>query len=147
MSNRFLSTMVLSVASLLAGGCGGVYDSTVTGNVTLDGNGVPRGTVAFHPRSGGPAAYSPIADNGSYAVRTGRESGLPAGEYDVTVTANERPSEADIAKGGAPPPGKAITPIWYRSKESSGLKFTVEPGSNVINLELTSKPPAGWTPR
>jgi len=121
-------------------GCGGTYDATVSGNVTLDGNVVPRGTVAFHPTSSGAAGYSPIDPTGSYSIRTGRETGLPAGEYQVTVSANEAPSAADIAKGGAPPPGKPITPMRYRTKETSGLRYTVESGNNEINLELTSKP-------
>ena len=45
------------------------------------------------------------------------------------------------------PPGKLITPMWYRSKESSGLTYNVESGSNEINLELKSQPPAGWNAR
>jgi hypothetical protein len=71
---------------------------------------------------------------------------LPAGKYEVTVIANEMPAVMQTAEGGPPPSGKAITPVWYRSKETSGLKFSVEPGSNEINLELTSQPPAGWNP-
>jgi hypothetical protein len=127
-------------------GCGGVYDSTVTGIVTLDGSAVPRGTVAFHPTASGPPAYSPIKEDGSYSMHTGRESGLPPGEYQVTVTANEAPTQLQSAGGGPPPPGKAITPMWYRSKDTSGLAYKVESGSNEINLELTSQPPAGWNP-
>jgi len=136
---------ILSVA-VLAGlsGCGGTYDSAVTGKVTLDGNAVPRGVVAYQPSSGGPAAYATI-ENGSYVIYTGREKGLPSGDYQVTVVANE-PSAEKSAKGGPPPPGKLITPLWYRSKDTSGLKYTVQHGSNEINLELSSQPPAGWKP-
>jgi hypothetical protein len=126
-------------------GCGGTYDSTVSGAVTFDGNKVTRGTVAYHPVASGPAAYARIDEDGMYSVRTGREEGLPAGEYQVTVTANEPPTTQQTAAGGPPPPGKSITPLWYRAKQTSGLKFNVEPGDNTINLELTKQPPAGWS--
>jgi len=125
-------------------GCGGTYDSTVSGTVTMDGNSVPRGTVAYHPSNGGPAAYALIESDGAYTIRTGREDGLPSGQYQVTVISNE-PS-VETKDGRPPPPGKAITPVWYKTKETSGLTFTVESGSNTIDLPLTSKPPAGWKP-
>jgi hypothetical protein len=127
-------------------GCGGSYESTVAGVVKLDGNVVRRGLVAFHPVSLGPPATSVINEDGSYNVRTGRESGLPPGEYQVTVSANEPPAMERTETGFPPPSGKMITPMWYLSKENSGLKFTVEPGDNEFNLELTSTPPAGWKP-
>ena len=147
---RWLRLSVVSVplfALIGVAGCGGAYDSMVLGVVTLDGKVVPRGTVAYQPVTGGPAAYAPIAENGSYVVRTGREKGLPSGEYAVTVTANEPSAVRQTEKGGPPPPGKLITPMWYRSKDTSGLRYTVNPGDNEINLELTSKPPAGWNSR
>ena len=97
--------------------------------------------------AGGPPAYARIEETGSYDVRTGREEGLPSGEYQITVVANEPPAVQQTASGGPPPPGKAITPPWYRTKETSGLKYTVEPGGNEVNLELKSQPPAGWNPR
>jgi hypothetical protein len=142
--NGSLAAVCLVVAFA---GCGGTYDSTASGVVSLDGTVVPRGTVSFQPNAGGPASYAPIDENGAYSVRTGREEGLPSGDYAVTVTANEPPASAQSAGGGPPPPGKAITPPWYRVKTTSGLNFTVEPGDNEINLELTSQPPAGWNPR
>ena len=144
---HFCAGSFLLVAFVGMTGCGGTYDSSVSGVVTLDGNPVPRGTVAFQPMSGGPAAYAPIQVNGDFTVRTGREDGLPSGEYDVTVTANEPPAIQQTAAGGPPPPGKPITPAWYRIKETAGLRFTVEAGENEINLELKSTPPAGWNPR
>jgi hypothetical protein len=115
--------------------------------VTLDGKVVPGGLVAFHPMSAGPAAYAMIDENGSYAVRTGRGAGLPSGDYQVSMTANEPPAIARTEQGFPPPSGKSITPAWYSSKETSGLQFNIEPGANEINLELTTKPPAGWNPR
>jgi hypothetical protein len=132
----------LGASSLLSGllflsGCGGAFDSTVAGTVTLDGKVVPRGLVAFHPVAAGPAAYAQIDESGNYTVRTGRDAGLPPGEYQVTVTANEPPAAEKTANGFPPPPGKAITPARYGMKETSALKFTVAPGKNEINLELS----------
>jgi hypothetical protein len=147
MRTSCLQVSAMALVVLVMSGCGGVYDSTVSGTVTLDGAAVPRGTIAFHPKSAGPIAYSPIASDGSYTIRTGREAGLKAGEYQVTVTANEASTQLESKSGGPMPPGKSLTPLWYRAIESSGLTFTVEPGSNEINLELTTQPPAGWKPR
>jgi len=134
---------VLSVTTI---GCGGPYNADVSGAVTLDGNAVPRGTISFIPVGTGSSAYGRIDSSGNYVLRTGREEGLPAGEYAVSVVANELPDMSKVPEGTPPPPGKPITPAWYRSQETSGLKFTVESGSNTINLNLTSDPPSDWKP-
>lgn len=144
---RSMAAVVTSCTLFAAIGCGGPYDAGVTGIVMLDGNKVPRGTVTFNPVQGGPAAYARIDEDGSYTVRTGVEEGLPSGEYQVTVAANEPPPVEQTADGGPPPSGKQITPLWYRTKDTSGLRFNIEPGGNEINLELTSQPPPGWIPR
>lgn len=150
MSRKTWITMVgpclMTSSAMIISGCGGAYDATARGVVTLDGRAVPRGMVSYHPVSGGPAVYGAIATDGSYSMRTGREDGLPPGEYQVSITANEAPTASQGEKGGPPPPGKAITPAWYRMKETSGLKYTVESGKNEINLELKSQPPVGWKP-
>ena len=143
---RCFAGTVLSGLAVCIAGCGGTYDAAVSGKVTIDGNVVPNGTVAFSPVAGGPAAYGRIETTGDYTIRTGREKGLPAGEYQVTVTANEPAKTLQTENGGPPPPGKAITPAWYRTKDTSGLKFVVQSGSNEIHLELKSQPPAGWKP-
>ncbi len=87
---RFSVICIALGGLLFVGGCGGAYSSTAYGVVTLDGNVVPRGAVTFQPLRGGAAAYGMIGGDGKYAVRTGRESGLTSGEYEVIVTANER---------------------------------------------------------
>ena len=132
------------VLLLGATGCGGPYNASVSGIVTLDGQPLHRGTVAYNPVGGGPAGYSVVESDGSYRIRTGREFGISAGDYEVTVVANEAPQQRTTKHGGPPPPGKPITPPWYRSKNTSGLSYTVQPGRNEINIELSSDPPAGW---
>ncbi len=144
--NRWMGSLFLAFACVALGGCGGVYDSTVKGVVTLDGNPVVAGAVAFIPSGGGSLAYARTDQSGRYKVFTGNEVGMPSGQYGVTVVAREAPKETHSKLGGPPPPGKRITPPWYGSSKSSPLNYNVEPGSNVISLELTSEPPPGWNP-
>ena len=136
----------MGFACVALGGCGGAYDSTVKGVITLDGNPVTAGAVAFIPSSGGSLGYARTDRSGWYEVFTGNELGLPSGEYGVTVVAREAPKETHSKLGGPPPPGARITPPWYGSSKTSPLNYTVEPGSNKIPLDLTSEPPSGWKP-
>ncbi|HEX3598740.1 MAG TPA: hypothetical protein VHU84_01285 [Lacipirellulaceae bacterium] len=145
-TSRLCSLALLGATILCAVGCGGPFDSKVSGKVTLDGVTLSTGMVAFVPVSNGPAAFGRIDSSGNYVVETGREVGLPSGEYRVAVGANEEPKATKSADGGPVPTGKALTPVWYARKDTSGLKYTVTKGSNTINLELNSKPPAGWKP-
>jgi hypothetical protein len=117
-------------------GCGG-KPASVSGVVTLDGNPLERGMVGFAPTSGGMRAAGFILIDGSYTLRTNRESGLDTGEYLVTVVSRE-PSEED-PQGGPPMPGPYITPKHYAVSSTSGLQFNVEKGSNTIDLELSSE--------
>lgn len=138
---------LLAVAlAVTAIGCGGKYESSVSGSVTLDGAPLPIGTVTFAPVGEGTIAHGRIDEGGDYALRTGREEGLKAGDYRVTVVAREKPASDYGPNGGPPPPGRQLTPDWYRSADSSGLEFSVERGGNTIDLALTSEPPAGWSP-
>jgi hypothetical protein len=144
---RYVAVIAVGLLLCFVSGCGGTYDASAAGTVTLDGKAVPRGTISFAPIKGGPIANGLIGEDGSYTARTGREVGLPSGEYQVTVIASELPAPERLKPGVPPPDGKAITPEWYRSGKTSGLKYKVERGKNKIDLELTSQPPAGWKPR
>ena len=130
--------MVISLA-----GCGSKYDASVKGLITFDGKALPRGTVKFSPSQSGPAAYGMVESDGSYMIMTGREKGLPPGDYIVTVVANE-PSTPNANPSLPPPPGKPITPQWFRDQAVSPLKYSVKPGKNEINMDLTSTPPPGY---
>lgn len=147
MAKQKLLMLFGTLAVAAVAGCGSSSEATVSGMITLDGNPIPKGMISFVPAAQGTQSYATSDESGSYEVFTGRTEGLRAGEYTVTVVAREMPTLTKTADGGPPPPGKALTPRWYAYPDSSGLSFKVEPGSNEINLELTSQPPAGWQSR
>lgn len=144
-TSQFPTKHYLLVSLALVGlvGCGGPYDASVTGVVKLDGSPLSRGTVTFNPTSQGAQAYGRINGDGSYVIHTGREEGISSGDYRVTIVSREAPS-AEGRDGGPPPMGKSITPTWYRNPNTSGLEYTVESGSQEINLDLSTEPPPGW---
>ncbi|QDT00802.1 carboxypeptidase-like regulatory domain-containing protein [Adhaeretor mobilis] len=136
---------VLTVALVaVTVGCGGVYDSTISGKVSLDNQALSRGAITFQPITSGPPSTGRIKSDGSYRIRTGSEIGLPPGEYKVTIRANEAPANAVSKDGGPPPIGKRITPVWYDRASTTPLSFQVQPGPNTYDIELSEKPPEGW---
>ncbi len=119
---------------LAVAGCGRGHGASVSGEVTLDGKPLDTGTVAFHPLGDGPTAYGGIHPNGTYQLKTGAGTGVPPGEYRVTVVATTAPPT-----DGPSVPGQMITPARYGDPAQSGLHRTVERGSNRIDLNLTTE--------
>ena len=139
MCNRVRATCaaVLAAGALLAaGGCSG--EARVSGSVTFDNQPLTTGVVSFHPVGEGPGALGKIDESGNYTAAVGSGGGLPPGEYVVTVVANEPPVQPKDPRM-APAPGKRITPEKYATKERSDLKYTLKPGSNTIDLTISSK--------
>lgn len=136
---------LLSCTTILfcALGCGNTGEATVSGLVTLDGSIVPNANISFIPSGGGTQAYAVSDASGNYEVYTGQQPGLKPGEYRISLIARDKPAIEKTEDGGAPPPGRALTPKWYGSPATSGLSFQIRPGANEINLELSSQAPAG----
>lgn len=116
-------------------GCGGKLDSSVSGLVTIDGEPLRTGRVVFHAVTGGAMAYGTIDADGRYKITTGREKGLTAGDYVVTVVATEAPP-GPIGESY----GKLISPTQYTTQETTTLKFTIQRGANRIDLPLRNNP-------
>jgi len=131
-------------------GCG-KGTATVTGKVTYQGQAITSGTVVFYGENG--KVDSGILDaNGNYTLTR-----APVGTVKVAVMV---PKIASKGAGGGPPPGppagkgklktapvdpsrpvpapveKSAIPERYTDAEKSGLVYTVNPGSQIINLEL-----------
>src|SRR5262245_8154260 len=94
--------VVAALALIAIVGCGGRYDASVSGMAKLNGSPLPSGSIVnFTPANPGPAPYGLVDDSGAYKVMTGRDTGLPSGEYVVTVVANGPPVPGTNAS--APP--------------------------------------------
>ena len=118
------ATLPLVIAvSLTIQGCVPVSDCVaVRGVVLLDGKPLPCGIVQFQPAAG-QAASGEIAPDGSFTLsrRTPSDGVLP-GTYRVSVLAYDpqasTQSEANL-----------LVPLRYTRFGSSGIEFTVFPGS------------------
>ncbi|QDT68840.1 hypothetical protein MalM25_17650 [Planctomycetes bacterium MalM25] len=137
-SNSLLS---IGLVALTALGCGkGGGDATVEGKVTIDGFPLESGSVVFVTASSKKmsAASGNIDGRGNYKLVIGRDSDLDSGEYLAQVKSVGAAIEQE---GGGPPlPGPLLTPAKYAKAETSGLRYRLRPGKNVIDIALASDP-------
>lgn len=114
---------VLSVAL----GCSRTHqaaESRVSGAVTLNGTALTSGQVSFFSGESGTGGMATLNGEGHYEIK-----GLAPGNYEITVTPQE-----PIPNGPPVPPSDL--PGKYASATTSGLSFSLKPGSNTFNLEL-----------
>lgn len=130
---------ILAVALCLSmAGCGSDLVQ-VSGFVTQNGKPLRggesiRATVVFQPVSGtGATAMGIVDENGEYFLSTGSQDGIKPGEYIVTCSASELIPSKDPH---GTPGGRRISDPKYASAQTSGLRFTVQPGNNEFNITL-----------
>lgn len=101
------------------------------------------GVVIFSPAIRGQNSSRGVIDtSGRYHMTTKHERGIPPGEYRVAVRVFEKgepPAPGERADPDLPP----LVPEQYLDVKTSGLLFKVEPGSNEIDIALTSNASAG----
>ena len=132
--------LVAGAVAMLAAGCSGSnFESQVSGTVTLDDQPIGPGVVFFAPLEGktNPARGN-IQPDGSYELLTSRDVGLPPGKYKiglqiVEIPADRAPGQRDMR------PAKSRIPDKYSDTTASGLEYDVVPGSNTIDIALTSQ--------
>jgi hypothetical protein len=108
----------------------------VSGKVTYQGKPVVKGTIAFLPVApGGRNATGEIGPDGSYRIQTEEPNdGAQLGEYRVTISAHDEPVLDYTPRVPVKP--KLLVPAQYENPDTSGLKKTVERGSNVFDFDL-----------
>lgn len=128
---RSIDTLKLGTLLLLVGlaGCGsatGPGMTAVSGTVTLNGEPVGPGTVAFIPSDGtGNPATGNVDESGKFQMSVHKPGdGVPPGTYKVTVTIEKTPAYGD-EKGNLFPP-TYLSPEKYMNPETSGFAITVE---------------------
>ncbi|QEG43546.1 peptidase associated/transthyretin-like domain-containing protein [Roseimaritima ulvae] len=139
--SRIVAVVCLVGCAVLTMGCGASGPSgTVSGTVTMDGQGVPA-QVAFKSDN---ATVSGISDaSGAFTLTNGDSSSIPVGKYQVSVTdvsGDAQMSQADydamMTGGAAAPKTESKIPAKYASFGSSGLEFTVTEGANTFDITL-----------
>jgi hypothetical protein len=144
----------LSWLALLAG-CGhnsrSVEHADVSGQVLFQGKPLPGGKVTFVAVNGGFASSGTIDDNGHYQIRA------PVGKVQIGVTnrmlqANRGPIKGPPllakteAKERQPLKGRYVQiPSQYEDPSTSGLTYTVKPGPQTHDIELSANPHAAST--
>jgi hypothetical protein len=133
-----LCVLLIGLLSSLAGCSGSGMESQVSGRVTLDSAAAGPGIVSFAPvdEKHNPAIGT-IDARGRYSLKTSRTPGLPAGKYRVGVYIHTMPPGAQPGERLMSTP--SAIPEKYENVETSGLTFDVQPGSNTIDIRLTSK--------
>jgi hypothetical protein len=139
--NLLTITGLIALASLALPGCGAGYKrevATVTGKVTCDGKLLTAGVVLFTPveladdvgaseEDFAKGATGNIQSDGSYVLSTYSDGdGAVVGVHDVRVMqVDPEDDEAPVRNRG-----------FACSQEV--LRFTVEPGKNTIDIEMST---------
>lgn len=130
--------VVLFVLVLLSG-CGGVATYPVTGFVTINGEGpLTVGEIVFTSDEG--TSKGTIQKDGSFKLKTTIDKeleGAPAGKYKVFIIGAATYEDSTRLDS----PSKMLIDSKYNDYRTSGLEFTVEPGDNNFEIEVT-KPKA-----
>jgi hypothetical protein len=122
------------------GGCGSSSGPTgkVDGQVTLDGQPVPTGTVVMFQE--GPEPFSGVTGaDGKFTIGTP----VKVGSYVVAVQqieTDDRSIEERKKPGSKPPVFQNVVPEKYRNAQTSGVKFDVKEGdNNKFELDMSKK--------
>lgn len=136
---RVLTTSAAVAVAAALQGCsesGGAVSELKTypvkGAVKLaDGKPLSSGVVVFAAPELGMEFSAPLADDGSFVLKSSYGDGAPEGTYKVRIERD--PSRADArASAGRKGPTPTPYPAKYRDESSSGLTAAVKPVDNAL---------------
>ncbi len=142
----FRGVLVSSCLFMLVG-CGGSPDSgpelvDAAGTVKLSGSPLAHADLYFMPAAGteGIGGTARSDESGNFTVTYGRGgTGLPAGNYQVTVSQRLMPDGSPVAvddtRDAIESPAKEQLPEKYSNAEKSKIQVVVQPGQ-AIQIEL-----------
>ena len=128
------NVILVLVALLCSGGCGGPHAQSISGIVTLDGTPVDLATVTFVPEETTTRGGVGRTDaEGKFTVSTDGAESLENGDYRIILM------KPQLGKPGEPPPppGSSALPAIYQNPETTPLKISL-PLTDKLILELKS---------
>ncbi|MGQ9506075.1 MAG: carboxypeptidase-like regulatory domain-containing protein [Thermogutta sp.] len=150
---RLTGVWLSAITLLIVSGCGsrGPRLAVVKGRVTLDGQPLANAIVTFTPVAGGPASTGTTNSNGEYELACQLGRGAVVGQHKVSVRSQPPvPTGAGAVSSDDPsyqyggqdsstaPVFQEKIPAKYNTQTT--LVKEVKPGTNEINLDLTTAP-------
>jgi hypothetical protein len=130
---RVLRSLALTAVWLTVAGCGGTKMFPVEGKVLLpDGTPFVGATVEFESQADatkGLNARAEVGPDGVYHLKTGDRDGAVEGPHRILVA----PPYISFPEGETP---KLLMHPRFSKYETSGLEFTVQPGTNQHDIHL-----------
>jgi hypothetical protein len=122
---RICSSLAAVLIAFAATGCSSEKQrQIVTGTVTHEGKPLPLCSVQFHGPDG-LLTTAPVQPDGSFSM-----TDVFPGEYKASIHIR-----VEKKKGYVPPPTPPI-PAKYLNESTSGLVYTITPGTRSITIEL-----------
>ena len=152
---RFIVALVFAAVLSGCGGGGGRdykiradQQATITGTVKFGDKNVPvNAQVTFFNSEQGIAAVGFADESGKFTLKPAeKETGLPAGKYQVTITPPPPPPMTEEQYKKMEANAMAMPDITYKelpkkfyNSMTSGLVFDVKPGPNSFDIDLAKK--------
>jgi len=135
MTRNIFVSLILGLA-LVATGCSGSSQSSVSGKVTLGGAPLATGTLNFAPSGSGTPTGATIKD-GVYEIPA--KPGIAPGSYKVTCNSFAQPTEEEMAAmtsgGGSFTASDAVPTSW----NEKGTTVEIKKGKNTFDVEIPAE--------
>jgi hypothetical protein len=130
----FMGVLVLCIPACESDGVGRTV--SVKGKVTVNGQVLKRGSVAYWPEDAkATPASGEIGEDGTYELKTKMRAGAPPGVYKVTVVSQEPIDSTKASTTTA----KSPIPDIYSNKDKTPLKREVKDGAPAGAYDLDIK--------
>ena len=140
-----LAALICGPVLVLGGGCGsgdGLPRQPVAGTVTLDGQPLAEGSIAFQPAdpAGSGVAAGGTIRNGSYSIS--RADGPTPGAYRVAISSPQVGEATAKTKAAQPgdgdaPPARDLIPAAYNT--ATTLRADIVAGGNTCDFATKSR--------
>lgn len=134
--NRIFSSSVALLVVVAFSGCGEESSNVqVTGNISIDGEPIPKGTITFVSADGETPTGGGVIKDGTYTAF------VPPGEKVVMVLGNKVVGQEPLYEGVSDSPMRdsyeKVTPDAYNAAHLTPLKATITESQEGLDFELS----------